>query len=890
MNMKKIVLFAVVFSLLFVNIGVYSQVENEKRNESETVIQDVANDESAGDAATSEDVGGQEDSFTEINEQPIDFSRQIPADMRLVSHNDFLELYINEETTEVAVKDKRSGYIWYTNPQDREKDSKAAGLNKDLLASQMTITYYTPSSQAKMMNNYSDSVRLGQFDIETIENGVKITYRIGKESKVYVVPQVISKERMEEKILNNINETDAKKLLRQYRLLSLENVSESRKQELLAQYPSLKNGDIYVLAENVRDYMKESLQEIILSAGYTLEDMNEDHAANNVPPAQENKEVFKISIEYILEGENLVVRVPTEEIEYHHDSYPLYSIKLLEFFGAAGLQDEGYMLVPDGSGSLIYFNNNKLASSSYVINVYGNDRSVPLTERSSLIEQAYLPVFGMKKGENAFFAIIESGDAMARVCADISGRVNSYNSVCSEFVLIPNDVLDISDYSGNYVIMVYQPRIFKGDIKIRYAFLNGENANYAGMARYYRKYLEKQYGMVQRQLYDNVPFYLELVGAIRKVRSIAGVPINVLQPLTTYDQAIEIIDQLKKGGVEDVVLKYTGWANGGVHHTIPSTVTLISKLGGNRAFSRLKNYLEQNQIDYFMDFGIIYAYKNTLFDDFIVRAHASRYITKEIASIYDYNIATDVQDLDRGPYYIISPSRIPHIVDGMIRGLQDLSVKGVSIRDAAIDVNSDFRERRLIDRQQARDILVSQFEKMKNSGLMLMVEGGNAYSLPYVDHIINIPEESNRFYITDESIPFLQMVIRGHISYAGEPINLASDYRKAMLKAVEVGGGIHFTFIYDENSAVKETYYDHYYSSEYRIWLDRALDFYREVNEALKDVQGQAIENHEKLAENVYRTTFENGVQVIVNYNNEAVNIQGMVIEGKGYKVLKGGM
>lgn len=888
MKMKRIAAFAVIFSLLFVNIGAYSQTEGEDPEESQAVFLEAI-DESVDESAASVEDKGQENIAAGQEQKNIDFSRQVPADMRLVARNDYLELYINDETTEVAVKDKRSGYIWYTNPQDRDRDSRAAGVNKDLLASQMTITYYTPSSQAKIMNNYTDSVQLGQFEIETIENGVKVTYRIGKESKVYVVPQVISKKRMEEKILKNLSDTDARKVLRQYRLFSLEKASERRKQELLAQYPTLANGDLYVLVENIRDYMKESLQEIILSAGYTLEDMNEDHKANNVPPAEANKEVFKIPIEYVLDGENLVVRVPTDEIEYHHDSYPLYSLRLLEFFGAAGLQDEGYMLVPDGSGALIYLNNNKLASSSYFINIYGNDRSVPLTERSSLIEQAYLPVFGMKKGDKALFAIIESGDAMARVCADISGRVNSYNSVCAEFVLIPNDVLDISDYSGNYVIMVYQPRIFKGDIKIRYVFLNGEDANYAGMARYYRKYLENQYGMVQRQQYDDVPFYVELIGAIRKVRSIAGVPVNVLQPVTTYDQAIEILEELKKGGVNDIVLKYTGWANGGVHHTIPSSVKLISKLGGSRAFNRLTAFLEQNQIDYFMDFGIVYAYKNTLFDDFIVRAHASRYITKEVASIYDYNIATDVQDHDRGPYYIISPSKIPSIVDGMTKGLQRLSVKGVSIRDAAIDVNSDFREKRLIDRQQARDILEAQFEKIKNSGLGLMVDGGNAYSLPYVDHIVNIPEESNRFYITDESVPFFQMVIRGHINYAGEPVNLASDYKKAVLKAIEIGGGLYFTFIYDENSAVKETYYDNYYSCEYRIWLDRALEFYREVNEALKDVQGQTIVNHEKLAENVYRTTFENGVQVIVNYNSEDVNIQGMTIEGKGYKVLKGG-
>ena len=854
MDMKKILLFTIIFSLLFFNIDVYSQPEND------------------GPGAVA-DVAGE---------------KMLDA-MTMAAENDYLELYINEETTEVAIKDKESGYVWYTNPKDRASDPKAKDANKDKLASQISITYYTPTSQAKTMNNYTDSILLQQFDIQEIKNGVKINYRIGKESKVYVLPMAISKERMEEKILNNIKQADAKKLLRQYRELSLDNLSESKKDELLAQYPSLANRDIYVLTENIRDYMKESLEQIVLSAGYTIEDMNQDHISNNVPSSEGNQEVFKIPLEYTLEGENLVIRIPTDEIEYNHDSFPLYSLRLLEFFGAAGVQDEGYILVPDGSGSLIYLNNNKLNSSSYAINIYGDDRSVPLAEKQSTIEQAYMPVFGMKKGNNAFFAIIESGDAMARVCADINGKTNSYNWVCSEYILIPNDILDISDYSGNYIIMVHQPRIFKGDIKVRYKFLSQEDADYSGMARYYRQYLQKQYDLTPIDKNEGVPFYLELIGAIRKVRSILGVPVNILEPVTTYEQAIEIIEELNQEGIENIILKYTGATNGGVHHTIPTNVALISKLGGKSGFKKLQEYLEKNNFKYFMDFGIAYAYKNTLFDDFIPRVHASRYITKEIGSIYDYNIATNVQDFGRGPYYIISPSKIPSIVNGMIKDLGKLSIPGVSIRDAAIDVNSDFKEKALIDRQEARDIISSEFKKIKEEGLNLMVDGGNAYSLAYADYITNIPEESNNFHITDESIPFFQMVIRGYIDYTGKPINLASDYKRAMLKEIEVGSGVHFCFIYDENSVVKETYYDNYYSCEYRIWLDRALEFYKQVNSALADVRNQAIIRHEKLSRNVYKTVFENGDQIIVNYNEQPVNIEGMIIDGLDYKIIKGG-
>ena len=36
---------------------------------------------------------------------------------------------------------------------------------------------------------------------------------------------------------------------------------------------------------------------------------------------------------------------------------------------------------------------------------------------------------------------------------------------------------------------VYQARPYQGDFVIRYAFLSGEDANYMGMANYYRSYL-----------------------------------------------------------------------------------------------------------------------------------------------------------------------------------------------------------------------------------------------------------------------------------------------------------------------------------------------------------------------------------------------------------------
>jgi hypothetical protein len=100
--------------------------------------------------------------------------------MKMVAENDYLALYINEETTEAAVKDKKTGQVWYTNPPDRADDPIAAAINKDKLASQISLSYFTPTSQQKLMNNYTDCIRYEQFEITPIDNGVRIVYRIGR--------------------------------------------------------------------------------------------------------------------------------------------------------------------------------------------------------------------------------------------------------------------------------------------------------------------------------------------------------------------------------------------------------------------------------------------------------------------------------------------------------------------------------------------------------------------------------------------------------------------------------------------------------------------------------------------------------------------------------------
>jgi hypothetical protein len=223
--------------------------------------------------------------------------------------------------------------------------------------------------------------------------------------------------------------------------------------------------------------------------------------------------------------------------------------------------------------------------------------------------------------------------------------------------------------------------------------------------------------------------------------------------------------------------------------------------------------------------------------------------------------------------YVLSPSKLKPLTEKFIDSLVRYPIKGVSLKNMGMDINSDFDGKNLMDRQQALAVNTECLETVREHGLDVLLDGVNAPLLAETKRILNMPMDSSQFNVTDESIPFYQMVIHGFIEYAGEPINLAQDYRRNILKSIETGAGIYYVWMYQSNDILKNTDYYNWYSIYYGDWLDDAKSLYAEFNEMLQDVQNQRMVNHEKLQENVFQTTFENGKSIIVNYNKKPVNL-----------------
>jgi hypothetical protein len=804
---------------------------------------------------------------------PLTDSNPVVEGMVLAAENDVLKLYTNLDTTEIAVYDKRTGEIVYSNPVDREKDTIATSLNKVALNSQFALTYYNSTMTESVMYNYNYSVEKGQFEVEAIENGIRYIYLLGNlESPTGVVPLYITEERLNEKVLSKLSERDARTIRRNY----IESRTVKGFLELTKGAQSSKLG-------------MQKMNQLFEEAGYTIEDYNYDMKMAGVKVAEPT--TFTVPLEYRLVGDKLQVSIPTGRI-VETGTGKLAKIDLLCFFGAAGMDEEGYILVPNGSGSLIYFNNDKNNAERYNQYIYGIDeisQSYTVVENT---EKARMPVFGIKREKSAIFAEIIDGDAVANIIAGVAGSVNSYNYVYPSFTLRGSEKVSMFGATGvSADLPTLEKDMYDIRITVNYSFLGEEYASYSGMANYYRNELIKRGVLKVKQKESSIPFYLDILGGVKQQRSILGVPYMAVYPMTTFEQAKEIVNAFIEEGITNLRVNYLGWFNGGYYHDVPTKVKIERKLGGKKGLEALNKMLKENGGKLFGDV----AFQRISFeaDNYNWKMESSQYYSGYVVSLGRVNPATLRQTGGMGyyetNYYVLSPRFLVRHVEKFKNAVERIDISGISLRDLGDVLSPDRKRSNVINRQEAKQIVIKQLELLANTKENIMVKGGNSYSWGYVTDIQGAPSRHNPFYIVDQEVPFYQMVIHGFIDYTGSAINLSGGYDKqdVILRMIEFGSSPYFILSYQDSSEIKYSGLNSLYSTQYKLWLQEAVDIYNAVNRVLKHVANSAITEHKVLNPGVKKIVYDNGCTIYINTNNNEVNVDGVVIPPKDY-VLEG--
>ncbi|MCA1291421.1 DUF5696 domain-containing protein [Paenibacillus sp. alder61] len=785
--------------------------------------------------------------------------------MKGIAESDLLQLLADDQTGAIAVVHKASGEVWHSNPPGRESDPLATGVNKSLLSSQLKLDFYNSFGQINSVNSHADSVNYKQIGMEEIANGVRVNYRFGSDKKtIDDLPQKISKSRFEQNLLTKLDSAGQRTL----KIAYTEDVEQG----------------VYVRSDGtLKGLQLERALKAFEAAGYTEEDLLVDIKENHLDQTKPEPRVFHASMEYTLDGDSLLAKIPASSIDFPAE-YPVNTISFLSFFGAGGPEEKGSVLVPDGSGALIHFNNGKTGYPPYQQPVYGTDRALSRIESAESGEEVRLPVFGIIREGGAFLGIIEEGAPVATIQADVSGRLNSYNYVYPTFTVINKGDLSLDANGQQRSIPKFQEEPMQSDFSVRYAFVGKQSASYPGLAAYYRSYLERHGGLpeIAERKGENTPFYLQLVGGISKKKHFAGIPYQALEPLTTFEQAERILTELKERGVHDIKLKYSGWFNKGLDHEVPAGISVDAKIGGEKGLRQLVSYTNKNGISLYPDVAILTALSGSGFNE---AKEAARTLRGVPAEIYPLNPALNRRDRTGSPSYVISPRLIGDYTAAFLKDFGKYDALGVSLPDLAAELDSDFRKNRQIDRTASEQLSLDALNKISGADLQVMADGGNAYALPFLSDITHAPMSSSGFKIEDAEIPFFQMVVRGSIDYTGAPYNLTSytDANRYILRCLEYGSGVYFEWIYEPNHKVKGTEYDDLFSANYEFWMDQAVDIYGEVNAFLQKVRHERIIGHEELSDRVFKTVYESGAYVIVNYNRVPVTVDDVTIEAESY-------
>jgi len=814
---------------------------------------------------------------------------ELPEGFEAVLENEYLTLYMGKQH-DIAVYEKATGNVTYSNAAyyDMTADEQKAVSSEmqKILFSQVSVEYYNSVQKRLTMASYPDAYSADKDQVTwSVDNDVlTVTYGIGTNMTDSIVVDVFTGETYQayvakfQEMIDNKEATlfDARAFYNSYTELNLENMTEADQALYKERYPEIETyGTIYEVKASLTTKAMDELLASYALLGITddsvraqeLEKLGE--AATKSVPAY-----FSVPIQYRLQGNDLLVSVNLKDIE-GTEGYYLTRVELLKCFGASTADTEGYVLMPDGSGSIIENDIEANSMDNVLIPFYGEEMTKLMWVGTGGVSNSPFPVFGVKNGDQSVFAIVENGAAIGGMGAQAHSSYLKYN-IAYPWVAV--NIIDTFGFEG--VAYAYYGVVPDVDYTVRYHFLSGEDASYSGMARYYRQYLEQK-GVLTRQPsseQDTLLMDIELLGSIKKTMNYAGFPVDTHYAVTTFEQAQEIIDLLHQGGVSSVDVVYSGIVNGGMEQKALNKVKFQSELGGLKGFQTLEDSLEASKDSVYagMEFTRIWEKGNGIGS----AEDVSKLITKSSAVLGN-------SYRDSGYNWWVNPLRYEEITNNFLKEYEKTGSKKIYLPSVGAYLNGNYSDKEGMTRQTAQLLTQDMVAAIAEGGYEVKLDVGNDYLLGYADSLINVPTSSSHQRVESYSIPFVGMVLKGYLPFSCYSINQSANSATALLEAVESGAGLNYLLVYDSQLNLQDTNYESLFSVNYKIHLQDIIDNWTELNGQLGNLQNVRIQQHEHLADDVNCVTYEDGTKVYVNYSKNAYQTEDGTVEALSWLVVR---
>ncbi len=394
-----------------------------------------------------------------------------------------------------------------------------------------------------------------------------------------------------------------------------------------------------------------------------------------------------------------------------------------------------------------------------------------------VLKQNLMPIAGIKKQEYAALIIVTG----MKNCFHVRVGVNN-----NKYFLALRFVLDKNK--------PYE------DISLEIHRLDN-NADYNDMAREYRKYQLDRGACVpiRERMKDNpaLSYAAESV-EIRIRMGWKPAPPTVLEQTIenepemhvacTFDRVKDIIDELKKQGVDKAEICLVGWNKSGHDGRWPQMFPVEEKLGGEEKLKELIGYAKDN------------GYQIVCHTNSTDWYNISEGFSKDDMVVKKADGSFAVNDLawSGGTMYDLCPVKAYEIAKEELPKAAKLGFSGLHY----IDVMSVVPLRRCYDKNHPATEQDTEKLYAKIGGLSHELFGGFAsegafdFAAPYLDYALYVTFEGDTGNLFDEEIPFWQLVYHGIIlsNPSTTTVNYTVKEEKSRKKFIAYGGRPSFYF------------------------------------------------------------------------------------------------
>ena len=717
----------------------------------------------------------------------------VSRDDELTLRNDLFELYYNEQTAGIKVRNQETGYVWNSVIENVD-----AGTFNGLLSSSIGFEYINIAQNHTLRQN------------------------IGLNETIHSVQAIKSNNRFELRI-------------------SIEGFCTSRQcnnfiDEYLSGNPS---------------YDIERMEAL----GFVNVDIS-----------------FLVTME--LTNQGVRVQVPYSSItQGNSEKVVLGSLIIFPGLGATK-EDElpGYMVVPDGMGALIRYKNNEgQFVASYEERFYGNDQGITSIRNSVTNQRLLMPLFGMVHGINqhAVLGVIEEGDVSARLIVIPAGANNvPYNLMYPKYDLNQTYLQSFTSDGLGGVQRIHQTST--SDISVHYYLLSGEEANYVGMANTYRDYLVREGVLTPiSETNDSIPLHTQVIMSDSRTQFVGTQSIV----MTTLDQTRQIVSALETAGITNQHLSLLGWNNGGYSGHLPSTLRYDSAVGSRNDFER-----------FFTDYADmpIYLVNNYIYS--VPENGRIRYRRDVAMGVNRFRLEDECSSCVYDRTFTLYPETTQRLALDDLENVVDAGVK-ILFEDAGNTLFSYYQN----EWYQREDSLMLYQDVMQAYESHAAYVQPNAYAWSFIDTYFDTPLFHSQLKIFDETIPLLSTVLAGNMELFSLHLNFNSVGRNQLLRMIDFNVYPSYVVTNNRSSDLKGSDIERYFATEFASWESTIVEEYTFVNGALSSVMGATLVARNRLANDVIANTYDNGIEIIINYGLTSFDVSGVTVDAQSYLVQERG-